>query len=290
MAAAENEAMIKLLSLVLAAAMIAASPALPAPQAFEPQMLGDSALSPAFSPDGQTMLFTRQIDRTAIIMESRRAPSGWSQPHPAAFSGHYPDTDPAFGPDGSYLVFASARPVPGSSAKALTLWTVKRQGTSWGTPVHLPANVNVSPFAVAPSIASDGTLYFMGFTKTHQHQLYRARMIGGAYANATPLSFSSPATQDADPLVAPDQTYVLFVSAGRRGKSDTNAYIFIARASGSSWVISPVEYRAEYGVDSDCCLTYGPGRQTFMFTASRGNTSGIYSLPISALPAPVGRD
>jgi hypothetical protein len=281
-----DEAMItKLLSIVFAAA-IAPSPGLLVPQAFERQMLGDTALSPAFSPDGKTMLFTRQANHTAVIMESHRTATGWSQPRPAAFSGgKYPDTDPAFGPDGSYLVFASGRPAPGANGKTLNLWLVKRSGTVWGTPMHLPPTVNVSAYAYAPSVARDGTIYFMASypipaSKTYQHQLYRARLQGGTYQQAQALPFSSRATQDADPLVAPDQSFVLFVSAGRRGATDTNQYIYIARASGSSWEpVQPVAYKGEYDGDSDCCLTFGPDGKTVLFTAGRGNESQVLAIP-----------
>jgi Tol biopolymer transport system component len=268
----------KALLFVLAAA-IAGAPTVPVPRVFEPQILGNTALSPAFSPDGVTMLFTRQTDRSAIIMESHRSGNGWSQPRPATFSGRYTDTDPAFAPDGSYVVFASARPVPGTHGKSLNLWVVKRSGAIWGVPSHLPAAVNVSPYAFAPSISSDGTIYFMGSSATRQHQLYRARLHAGAYERAEALTFSSPATKDADPLVAPDQSFVLFVSAGRHGARDTNAHVYVARAKGSSWVVEPVAYRGEYNGDNDCCLTFGPDRRSVLFTGGRGSTSEVYSIP-----------
>jgi Tol biopolymer transport system component len=272
--------MIQLFSVVLAAAIAASSASPPVPQPFEPQMLGDTALSPAFSPDGQTMLFTRQANHSSVIMESHRSESGWSAPQPASFSGHDPDMDPAFGPDGSYLVFASGRPVPGMQGKTLNLWIVRRDGETWGTPTHLPSSVNVSTYAFAPSVASDGTIYFMGSSKTRQHQLYRARLTGDTYQRAEALSFSSPATQDADPLVAPDQSYVLFVSTGRNGANDTNAHIYVARASGSSWSpVEPVAYQKEYDGDSDCCLTFGPDGKTILFTAGQGNESAVYAIP-----------
>jgi Tol biopolymer transport system component len=272
--------MIRLISVFLAAVIAPSSAALPAPQLFEPQILGHAALSPAFSPDGQTTLFTRLADRSAVIMESHRSGSGWSQPEPAAFSGQYPDTDPAFGPDGSYVVFASARPVPGAQGMHLTLWIVRRSGTTWRTPTHMPPSVNISASTFAPSIASDGTIYFMGSNAMREHQLYRARLHGDTYEKAEPLAFSSPATKDADPLVAPDQSFVLFVSAGRNGVNDTNAHIYVARANGSSWEpAQPLGYQGEYDGDSDCCLTFGPDGKTVLFTATRGNESQVYAMP-----------
>jgi Tol biopolymer transport system component len=270
--------LVKLVWIVFAAAITASAAQQPVPQPFETQMLGDTALSPAFSPDEHTMLFTRQANRTSVIMESHRTTSGWSKPQPASFSGRYADMDPAFGPDGSYLVFASARPAPGTQEKTLNLWIVQRSGTTWGTPAHLPPSVNVSSYAFAPSVARDGTIYFMGSSKTHRHQLYRSRLRGNRYEDAEKLSFSSPATKDADPLVAADQSYVLFVSSGRNGAADTNAHIYVARANGSSWAVTPVGYRGEYDGESDCCLTYGPDVKTVLFTGSRGNASAIYAI------------
>jgi Tol biopolymer transport system component len=272
--------MTQLFSIVLAAAIAATPASLPEPQLFEAQMLGDTALSPAFSPDGQTMLFTRQANHSSVIMESHRSGSGWSPPQPAAFSGHDPDMDPAFGPDGSYLVFASGRPVPGVQGKTLNLWLVRRNGATWGTPTHLPPSVNVSLYAFAPSVAGDGTIYFMGSSKTHQHQLYRARLNGDTYQEAEALPFSSPATQDADPLVARDQSFVLFVSAGRNGAKDTDAHLYVAHADGSSWSpVTSVAYQKEYDGDSDCCLTFGPDGKTVLFTAGHGNESAVYAIP-----------
>jgi Tol biopolymer transport system component len=269
-----------LLAISLATALAAPSNP-PAPRPFQPQMLGSTALSPAFSPDGETMLFTRQTSHQSIIMESHRLGAKWSEPRAVSFSGRRADMDPAFGPDGSYVVFVSTRPAPGASGKTMNLWLVKRVGVSWGTPVHLPPSVNVSPFIYAPSIARDGTIYFMRSSETREHQLERARYRNGTYLHAERLTFSSAATKDADPLVAPNQSYVLFVSAGRNGAKDTNQHIYVARAQGASWgSVQPVRYQGEYSGDSDCCLSFGPGSNALLFTGGRGNESQVYALPI----------
>lgn len=276
--------MTQLIAILLAAAL-AAAPAVPVPQPFEPQILGDTALSPAFSPGGGVMLFTRQAGHTSVIMESHRTANGWSQPQTASFSGgKYPDMDPAFGPDAAYVVFASGRPAPDAQGKTLNLWLVKRNGTTWGTPMHLPPAVNVSVYAYAPSVAGDGTIYFMASyvaaAGKRYHQLYRARTQNGTYQQAEALPFSSPATNDADPLVAPDQSFVLFVSGGRRG-GDTNQYIYIARANGSTWgAVESVVYQGEYDGDSDCCLTFAPDGKSVLFTTSRANESTVLKIDL----------
>lgn len=270
-----------MLFVIALAAALAGLATAPMPHAFEPDILGATALSPAFSPDGRTMLFTRQTGHSAVIMESERLGVKWPAPRAVSFSGRWLDTDPAFGPDGSYVVFVSTRPAPNETAKTMNLWMVKRAGATWGAPVHLPPSVNVSSFIFAPSIAADGTLYFMRSSKTRQHQLEFARYRNGTYAHAQPLPFSSPATKDADPLVAPDQSFVFFVSAGRNGSSDANQHIYVSRKIGTSWgAVQPVPYQGEYAGDSDCCLTFGPGRKMLLFTGGRGNSSNVYAIPV----------
>ena len=66
--------------------------------------------APAFSPDGREVYFgEKNKDPDMYIMVSHKMGSQWSVPVPAAFSG-MPALEPAYSPDGSYLIFASSRP------------------------------------------------------------------------------------------------------------------------------------------------------------------------------------
>ena len=93
--------------LVLISPLITVSPG--APTLFIPGDHGD-AVSPAFTPDGDTVYFMRGSDQGASVMVSRRVKGQWSAPVVAPFSGHWRDGDPSMAPDGSFLVFASNRP------------------------------------------------------------------------------------------------------------------------------------------------------------------------------------
>jgi hypothetical protein len=72
-------------------------------------------------------------------------------------------------PDGSYIAFASNRPIDGNHepiggdwdgkfhpGRGGNLWRVNRQGSGWGDPARLPVNVNRFDSTFSPSIASDG--------------------------------------------------------------------------------------------------------------------------------------
>ena len=100
--------------------------------------------SPAFTPDGRTVFFTRSNPSQAAILVSELRNGQWSTPQIAPFSGEWRDIEPAMSPDGKFLVFSSNRPArrpterrstrsttasrsPGSAATS-GAWIARRQG------------------------------------------------------------------------------------------------------------------------------------------------------------------
>ena len=78
------------------------SPA-PTPQVFAPGVVSGPANdgSPTFSPDGNTIFFTRSAANWSVIVESRKAHGKWSRPTLAPFSGEWSDLAPEMSPDGT---------------------------------------------------------------------------------------------------------------------------------------------------------------------------------------------
>ena len=64
-----------------------------------------------------------------------------------------------------------------------------------------------------PSIAADGTIYFVAIDTRGGKRLYSSRSLNGAYQQAQPLSFSDGTTLDVDPEIAPDGSFLIFCSA-----------------------------------------------------------------------------
>jgi hypothetical protein len=105
--------------------------------------------SPAFSPDGNTIFFTRSTANWGVIVESHKIQGDWSRPTLAPFSGEWPDSSPAMSPAGYYLVFESnrpatpliSRPKEGESISGIVsnLWRVDRVGSGWSKPTRLAA-------------------------------------------------------------------------------------------------------------------------------------------------------
>ena len=63
--------------------------ALPAAEIFAPGVVSGSGNdgTPTFSPDGNTLFFTRSAAHWSVILESHRDKGVWSEPRMASFSG-----------------------------------------------------------------------------------------------------------------------------------------------------------------------------------------------------------
>lgn len=186
--------------------------------------------SPAFAPDGKTVFFMRGgKDGGWTLMESHRTDTMWSMPRIAPFSGHWRDLDPAMAPDGSFLLFVSNRPTaPGGkrldsvdprSGKVypgfgMNIWRVERKGNGWGTPVLLPATINTGTSTFAPSVAADGSVYYMARDKAGTIRLYRAAYHDGHYQAPVRVPLGGDAATIRDAAVAPDESFIVFSITG----------------------------------------------------------------------------
>ena len=197
-----------------------------APAIFAPGVIAGAAGdgTATFTPDGDTVIFMRHSSNGFTLMESRRRDGRWSTPQPAPFSGRWRDLDPAMAPDGSYLVFVSNRPATPdgqpldavhagqrSAGHGLNLWRVDRHGDRWGTPVRLPDTINTSSTTFAPSVAADGSLYYIGCAVPDgDFKLLRAAYRDGRYAPPTVVAVGAPGAQIRDPAIAPDRSFIVF--------------------------------------------------------------------------------
>ncbi|ODT92350.1 MAG: hypothetical protein ABS82_13845 [Rhodanobacter sp. SCN 67-45] len=236
-----------ILGSTLAASAWAATTVVP-PLAAGPWVLEHDA-SPAFTPDGDTVVFARGNGATRRLFAAHRHDGAWSPAQRVAFSDHWMDLEPAMAPDGRYLVFISNRPANGTG-KALdgdwggqawpgrggNLWRVDRVGDGWGTPVRLPDSVNRSSTTFSPAVAGDGSVYFMRANPADgSFRLYVSRREHGHYQNAVALALGTGAGRsDFDPAVAPDQSFLVFSSDRPPAPANGND-LFIAFAVPGGW-------------------------------------------------------
>ena len=268
--------------LIFAAANIQLSAAQTAnaPEVFSPGIISGPGNdgAPSFTPDGNTLFFTRSTARWSVILESHLANAQWSKPAVASFSGEWSDSSPAVAPDGSFVIFVSVRPVDPAaqdetSARKMAshIWRVNRQGSGWGAPVQLPETVNFCPNIFRPSVAADGSIYFTAIEKGKELRLFRSLFQNGAYTKAEALSFSDGTIKDVDPEIAPDQSFMIFSS--RRWPNDTvHEHLYIAYNKAGVWGdITPMHYSGDdaNGSSDDNDPRLSPDHRTVYFSSDR---------------------
>lgn len=266
----------RVLFCVLAAFALLGADVLPPAQIFAPGVISGPANdgSPTFTPDGKTLYFTRSGAGPGAILESHFVDGAWSAPVIASFSGQWNDEHPAIAPDGSFMIFISTRPAPGTTEHGARIWRMERTNDGWGAPTLLPATVNISPRIFAPSIAADGSIYFLNIIlsgNSHTFQLYSARFANGTYHQAQPLPFSNVKTADVDPAIAPDQSFLVFASSGRR-PGDSHEHLFIVTRQNGTWgEVQPLRYTGDddNGGSNDNEPRIGPDGHTLYFDSDR---------------------
>lgn len=244
------------------------APAAPRPEVFAPGVISGPAndADPAFSPDGNTVWFARH----STIVVSRKHGATWSAPEVAAFSGEWADQQPTISPDGAFLVFVSNRPaVAGDKPVSGNLWRVDLR-TPGAAPVHLPAAVNRGPSIWAPSIAGDGSLYFIERAVAGGPlRILRSQLAAGQYQPATHVSFGDETTQDVDPAIAPDESFLVFGSM--HPGPDAHERLFIAFRAGAGWS-KPIDLGVEVNGRGDSDTNearLGPDHRTLYFATDR---------------------
>jgi Tol biopolymer transport system component len=249
------------------------------PQIFAPGVISGPAhdSAPAFVPDGKTVIFGRSSAAAAFLLISHKTDHGWSEPQIAPFSGQWLDMEPAMSPDGTYLIFASnrpaalgGRPVDGEMngksqpGEGSNLWRVGRTPAGWGVPVRLPDTVNASGSTYSPSIAGDGTLYFMRpNSTTHRFQLFESN---SKYTEVHELTFSDGSETDVDPAVARDRSFMVFGS-GRYAKKDID--LFITYRIKEGWGDPIYLGDSINSPQSDAEPRLSPDNQTLYFSSDR---------------------
>lgn len=210
------------------------------PQIFMPGSLSGPASEDCLSltPDGNTAVYDISNGKNVFMVQSRRVNGVWSKPEIVPFSGVWKDHDPALSPDGSFLVFASDRPMaPGNPPQGNwgTLWKVERMPDGkWGTPKLLPPTVNFSTRTYAPSITTDGSLYFIAPNPAGILHIFRSQYRDGSYEKAVEQEVGDPRAHEKDPGIAPDESFVVFDSNDPAKKDDPDR-LFIAFREGDRW-------------------------------------------------------
>lgn len=236
---------------------------------------GDYESHPAFTPDGQTLYFVKSTPTFSFwtIVVSRFVAGRWTPPEVAPFSGRYSDADPFITADGKKLYFISRRPAAGKTTRDLDIWVMDKTENGWSGPRNLGKPVNSDADEWYPTIARDGTLYFgsgraggKGAT-----DLYRSQFAGGNYAEPENLgSAINTEFDEYEPLIAPDQSFLIFMAAGRPDGNSRSGDLYLSYRKDGAWT-KPTNLGAEINSPrEEYSPALSPDGKYFFFASTRG--------------------
>jgi hypothetical protein len=251
------------------------------PEIFAPGIIsGHSVVAcPAFSPDGKTVFFDITRGSDSMLLVSHQTNGHWSKPQIAPFSGQWLDHDAAMAPDGSFLVFVSNRPaVAGGKpvdivGKTQTipnlggnLWRVDGKGAGWGEPYRLPDSINHNTQTFAPSVAADGSVYFIQPEEGDFH-IFRSQYRDGTYQPPVRQALGDAKAHQKDPAVAPDESFMVFDMNDPAKEGPDRLYI--AFRDGVHWG-EPIDLGAPINDSRGPWGPHlGPDHRTLYFTSDR---------------------
>jgi Tol biopolymer transport system component len=193
--------------------------------------------APSFSPDGNQVFW--QTNRRpenenekwlTFSMTMRRTGDIWTAPEVSPYGSM-----PLFSPDGKRIYFAGKE-------EGDDPYFVEKQGNSWSEPksLGLVARFPELKEAFFPSIARNGTIYFMGYVEGqwNNYGIYRAELINGVYAKPELLSpsINTPGgMRNWAPFIAPDESYLIFCSTRGLPEYDQGDLHICFRQPDGSW-------------------------------------------------------
>jgi hypothetical protein len=153
----------------------------------------------------------------------------WTKPKKSEITGRpwifgYPDA-----PEGTKIFFAWRKNLDGSGPRMdIDLWKAVQTSEGWSSPERLGPPVNSEKFDSWPSLSERETLYFFstregGFGRA---DLYSSVLQEGKYREVKNLGPNiNSELMDHDPLIAPDESYLLWCSDRSEGYGGNDLYI-----------------------------------------------------------------
>jgi len=211
------------------------------PKIFAPGIVSTEKveLNAVFSKDGKLFYFTRKNDDGLYqIFEMKMEDNQWSAPHAAPFSGIYEQADPFITSDGKYLFYISKKPEKKYGPPPHDIWIMKWEGSYWSEPYNPGPPLNTEHNEIYPTLSLNKTMYFNSNKPggLGKRDIYFCYWIDGKFTE--PVNVGAPISSEyneGDVLIAPDESFVIFVSADRPGGFGSGDLYISFRTGKGGW-------------------------------------------------------
>jgi len=223
-----------------------------------------------FTPDGNTVYFYQGTIYSTICF-SKKVNGEWTKPGVVPFSGRWNDWDPFLSPDGKRLYFVSARPLDSTSkviSRKSHLWYADHlEGDNWSAPHYINEPFNLDGISnYAPTISNSGTLCFYSPDRdtSSKRKSFYVKWMGTHYSEPKPLTLNGN-NEVSDPFIAPDESYIIFVSGND---------LYISYRNGDDWSAGQKLGPQVNNGDSNFDPTVSPDGKTLYYASAR--VKGFY--------------
>ncbi len=249
-----------------------------APRPFAPGIVttdGEEGCA-GFARGGTVFLFQRFLDGRAHTYITRLKDGVWSTPELIPFWETLAENgDFVFSSDDKTLLYQVRSRT--ESGPISHIWRAEVKDSGWGEQTPLPAPVNSPHFESFASDTSGGTLYFFSRRPGGKggFDLYKSILTAGTYAEPVNLASLNTASDEWDPFIAPNESYIIFCSQKPGGLGRDDLYISF-KAEDGSWS-APANLGEEVnssGSENRPCVTRDG--KYFFFTSTREGSRDVF--------------
>ncbi|THU39182.1 hypothetical protein FAM09_11745 [Niastella caeni] len=179
----------------------------------------------AFSNDGSTFYFARSRNRKYVILETSYKDHKWQEAAISPlFDTLYSNADPFIAAD-SALYFISNRPKDkNDTTDDYDIYRMVKQGNTYAGPEYL-TGVNSDSTEYYVSVSRSGNIYFSSY-RDGNLDLYMSKRTKNGYDQPINLGVTiNSAYDEHDPLIAPDESFLVFTSSRPGGLGQADLYI-----------------------------------------------------------------
>jgi hypothetical protein len=236
-----------------------------------------SEANSVFSPDGSEFYFAvwPGPGHGTTVFSTRMKNGRWTVPEVPEFLRGVSAIDVAIAADGQRFFFCSnrSRTPDGPTENNFDIWYVDRLPDGrWGEPINPGPPLNSDRHDFYPTVTRDGVMYFHSMREggLGGRDLYRAELVDGRYQMPENLgAVINTNSNEGDVLVAPDESFLIFVSVGH-DPTDGDSSLWISfRSEDGSWL--PPHNMGLYmaGDPTDYCPMLSPDGRYLFFSSNR---------------------